>query len=288
MNVRLARVVGLAAAIVLGGATLAHAAFTSGVAVSQTISTLSVGAPTGFTGTPSGLTVNLAFTAGSGSTATQLGALANGTSSACPAAGYTVLSASATSPYTDARSTPQGTYECYQVVATHGSWTSATAPTVPVQLGVVARSVVIANGGTAGQITPGDTIQVTFNQPISTASGPAATDTVCASTTGGGEIVLGSTGAGGVCNTGQYTLGTLTGLTVSRRGRWSATWAWSAGNTVLTVTLNTQTSGRVPTVTGATATFTPATSLLSATGGDAVCASNTGGGNCLPTAANGF
>ncbi len=285
---RLRRVVALAAAIVLGGATLAHASFSSGGTASQTISTLSVGAPTAFTGTPSGHNVSLGWTVGSGATATQLGALANGTSSTCPATGYTTLSASATPPYTDARFTPQGTYECYQAVSTHGAWSSSTNPAVAVQLGVVASSVAIKNGGVAGQINVGDSIQVTFNQPISTASGPVSTNTVCVTTTGTDTIVLGSTGAGTACSTAQHTLGVLTGLTISKKARWTATWTWSAGNTVLTVQLTALSAGATPTVTGTTVTFTPATTLLSATGGFAVCAVNTGGGNCLPVATGGF
>ena len=72
--------------------------------------------------------------------------------------------------YTDTgRFTPQGTYFCYKATTTYGTWSSQTAnPTAAGQLGVVAQSVAITNGGTAGTIDTGDKIVVTVPsvQPV--------------------------------------------------------------------------------------------------------------------------
>jgi hypothetical protein len=275
-------------ALVFGG--VARAAFTRAATVSQSLSSLSVGAASALTGASSGHNVILNWTAGSGTTAYAVNGIANGTSSTCPATGYSNLSNPTATTLTDARYTPQGTYECYQVVSAHGSWSSQSGnPTVAVQLGVVASSVTIANGGTAGTLDAGDVITVTFNQPISTSTGPPAGDSIC-SKNGTDEIVLGSTGTGSSCSDSQDDLGILDGGTVGKKGRWNATWTWSAGNTVLTVNVGALTSGQDTTVTGAQ-TFNPdptSTDLLSATGSFNTCSSNTGGGNCLPVAGGSF
>lgn len=288
---RPALLLGLLLGFTLGGATAARAAFSSSATAAQSISSLALTAPTGLAGTPSGHDVSLAWTPGSGGTATAISALSNGTSSTCPGAGYTALGSTAGASYTDAgRYLAQGTWECYQAVNTHGTWWSQSGnPVVAVQIGVVATSVALADGGTAGRLDPGDTVVVSFNQPMTTASGPPATDNVCASKAAG-TVVLGSTGAGGTCTTTQAGLGTLTGLTVSRNGRFKATWTWNAAGTVLTVTIGARTAGNTPTISGA-ATFTPsttATALVSASGGFHVCDSNAGGGNCLAAATGGF
>ena len=288
---RLALTLAVFATLALVFAGVARAAFTKTAAASQSLSSLSVGAASTLTGAASGYNVVLNWTAGSGATAYAVNGIANGTSSSCPATGYANISNPSATTLTDARSTPQGVYECYQVVSTHGSWSSQSGnPTVAVQLGVVAKSVTIANGGTAGRVDQGDVITVTFNQAITTSTGPAATDTICTNT--GGQVVLGSTGAGAAsCSTAQADLGVLSGFTVNRISRFNATWTWSAGNTVLTVTVGSLNAGNANTTATGTSTFTPnttATSLLSATGSFHTCSSNTGGGNCLPVATGSF
>jgi hypothetical protein len=287
---RLPLVLGLIAGATLGSAGVAQATFKSAPTASESFSTRSLIAPTGLTAAPSGHNVVLGWTAGSGGSGYAVSGVANGTSSSCTSATFSALSTTATTAYTDSgRSTPQGTYYCYKVATTYGTWSSqASNPTAAAQLGVVASSVAITNGGTSGRIDSGDRIVVTFNQPITTTTGPPAGDNICTSTTG--SIALGSTGTGTTCTLTGLDLGTLSGLTVGVNSRFAATWAWSAGNTVLTITVGARSAGSNTSVTG-TATLNPTTTagkLLSATGSFQTCSTNTGGGNCLPTATGSF
>jgi hypothetical protein len=282
--------VGLVVGILLGSAGVAHAAFTASRVATQSVSTRSLTAPTGLTATQSGHNVTLSWTAGSGGSGYTVYAVNNGTSDSCAAATFTALTTTASTSLTDTgRYTPQGTYECYKVATTYGSWSSqASNPFDSAQLGVVAARVVLANGATAGKLDAGDTIVVTFNQAITTSTGPSGSDNVC--TTAGGTIALGSTGSGGSCSLTGLNLGTLTGLSVGASSRFAATWTWSGANTVLTVTIGTRTAGSTTSVSG-TATFDPtssSTKLTSATGGFHTCDTNSGGGSCLPTASGSF
>ncbi len=290
---RLPLVLGIVAGVVLGGATVAQATFTRGVAASQSVSTRSLVAPTALTATPSGHNVVLGWTAGSGGSGYAVSGVNNGTSSSCAAATFSAVGTSATTAYTDTgRFSPQGTYFCYKAATTYGTWSSQTAnPTAAAQLGVVAQSVVITNGGTAGTIDPGDKIVVTFNQAITTTTGPPAGDNVCTKN-GTDQIVLGSTGTGTSCSVtaAQVDFGILSGMTVGQNSRYAATWVWGAANTVLTITIGARSAGPGTTTTG-TAAFNPSTTttdLLSATGSFHACDTNTGGGNCLPTATGTF
>jgi hypothetical protein len=280
------------ALVLLAGTATAIAAFTKTASAAQTVSSRNLGAPTGLTGTPSGHNVNLSWTAGTNGNGYAIAAAANGTSSNCTAASFSALTTTAGTSITDTgRFTPQGTFECYRVTTTYGTWSSQTGnPTVAVRLGVVAQAVAVANGGTAGRFDQGDTIVITFNQAITTASGPVAANNVCTNT--GGTVMLGVTGTGGTCSTATATtIGTLTSLTINRAARYDATYAWSAGNTVLTVTIGSRSAGaQDPTISG-TAVYTPtttATGLLSATGSFHTCSSNSGGGNCTPSATGSF
>ena len=104
--------------------------------------------------------------------------------------------------------------------------------------------------------------------------------------------MVGVTGTGTTCSTASATtVGTLTSLTINRAARYNTTFAWSAGNTVLTVTIGSRSAGaQDPTVSG-TAVHTPtttATGLLSATGSFHTCSTNSGGGNCTPAATGSF
>jgi hypothetical protein len=249
-------------------------------------------APSVLTATPSGHDVNLSWTAGTNGSGYSVLGVANGNSSNCTGASFASVGSAAGTSYSDTgRYTPQGTYFCYQVKTTYAGWTSVSSnPTAAAQLGVVASSVVAANGGTSGKLDPGDTITVTFNQPISTATGPSGTNSVCA--IAGATIVLGSTTTSGVCAASEIVnLGKLTGGTSSANARFAATYAWSNANKKLTVTVGARSSGVAnPSVSGtwALTPTTTASKLLSATGSFQTCNTNTGGGNCLPTLSGGF
>jgi hypothetical protein len=280
------------AVVLLAGTATAIAAFTTASSASQTVSSRNLGAATGLTGAASGHDVNLSWTAGANGSGYAIAAAANGTSSNCTAASFAALTTTAGTSITDTgRFTPQGTFECYRVTTTYGTWSSQTGnPTVAVRLGVVAQSVAVANGGTAGLFDQGDTVMITFNQAITTASGPVVSNNVCTNT--GGTVMLGVTGSGTTCSTGSATtIGTLTSVTINRAARYNATYAWSAGNTVLAVTIGARSAGtQDPTISG-TAVYTPtttATGLLSTTGSFHACSSNAGGGNCTPSATGSF
>jgi hypothetical protein len=282
----------VACATLLTGAATALAAFSKTASASQTISSGNLGAPSGLTGAASGHDVNLSWTAGTNGSGYAIAAAANGTSPNCSAATFSALTTTAGTSVTDTgRFSPQGTFECYRVTTTYGTWSSqAGNPTVAVQIGVVAQSVAITDGGTAGRLDAGDTIAITYNQAISTASGPVAGNNVCTNT--GGTIMVGVTGTGTTCSTAAATtVGTLTGLAINRAARYNSTFAWSAGNTVLTVTIGARSAGaQDPTISG-TAVYTPtttATGLLSATGSFHTCSTNAGGGNCTPSATGTF
>jgi hypothetical protein len=292
MTVRKRTVLAAACAAVLAGSATAYAAFTDPATASQTISSRNLGPASGLTGAASGHNVNLSWTAGTNGSGYAVAAVANGTSSNCTAATFSALTTTAGTSVTDTgRFSPQGTFECYRVTTTYGTWSSQTGnPTVAVRIGVVAQSVVITNGGTAGRLDAGDKIVITYNQAISTASGPVAANNVCTNT--GGTVMVGVTGTGTTCSTGSATtVGTLTSLTINRAARYNTTFAWSAGNTVLTVTIGSRSAGaQDPTVSG-TAVHTPtttATGLLSQTGSFHTCSTNSGGGNCTPSATGTF
>jgi hypothetical protein len=281
-----------ACAMLLAGSATALAALSKTASASQSISSRNLAAPSGLTGAASGHDVALSWTAGTNGTGYAVAAVANGTSSNCTAVTFSALSTTAGTTATDTgRFSPQGTFECYRVTTTYGTWSSQTGnPTVAVRIGVVGESVSLANGGTAGRLDAGDRIAITFNQAITTASGPVAGNNVCANTDG--TIMVGATDTGTTCSTGSATtVGTLTGLTISRVARYNATFAWSAGNTVLTVTIGSRSAGSQDPTTSGTAVYTPtatATGLLSQTGAFHTCSTNSGGGNCTPSATGAF
>jgi hypothetical protein len=286
--------VALSSALVLSMAVAnaALAAFTrSAATVAQAVSSRNLVAPASITATASGHNVSVAWPAGSNGSGYQLLAAANGTSSTCPGTGLSLLTSTTLLAHTDSgRFAPQGAYECYQVRTTYGTWSSITGnPTAAAQLGFVASSVAVVKGGMAGRIDTGDQIVVTYNQPVNTASGPAATENVCASSASD-LIVIGSTGTGANCTASPVSLGTITGETVSKDIRFATTWSWNAAKTVLTITLGATTAGNNSKVSG-TGTFNPtttATSMLSATGAFHNCDTNAGGGNCLPLVGGAF
>jgi hypothetical protein len=269
-------------ALLSGRATNAAAGF----------STTALYAPGSLTATASGHDVLLSWPSGTNGSSYTVTGKANGTSSTCTSTSLSAVGVSATTTLTDTgRYTPQGTWFCHQVATTYSGWTSVQAnPLVATQLGVVASSVQLVNGSTAGSLVTGDFIVVTFNQAITVASGPSGTNSVCTTSASGtaGVIVIGATASTGSCVAGEATnLGTLTGIASNRNNRYAATYTWSNSNKTLTVTVGSRTVGSGnPTITG-TATLAPtttATKLLSATGSFHACDTNTGGGSCLPTA----
>jgi hypothetical protein len=281
-----------ACAALLAGSATALAAFSMTASAAQAISSRNLGAASALTGAASGHDVNLSWTAGANGSGYAVAAVANGTSSNCSAVTFSALTTTAGTSVTDTgRFSPQGTFECYRVTTIYGTWSSQTGnPTLAVRIGVVAQSVALTNGGTAGRLDAGDTIAITFNQAISTGSGPVAGNNLCTNT--GGTIMVGVTGAGTTCSTASATtVGTLTALTINRAARYNTTFAWSAGNTVLTVTIGARSAGaQDPTISG-TAIYTPtttATGLLSQTGSFHTCSTNTGGGSCTPSATGSF
>ena len=248
--------------------------------------------PSGLTASPTGHDVGLTWSSGTNGNGYAVLGAANGSSSNCSSASFASIGSASATSYTDTgRYTPQGTWFCYQVTTTYAAWTSVSGnPTVAGQLGVVATTVAVANGGMAGRLDTGDTITVTFNQPISTATGPSGTNTICA--IAGATIVLGSTTTFGTCAAGEtVNLGSLTGGTSNTNARWNATYAWTNANTTLTVTIGSRTNGPANTTISGTWTFNPTTTasnLLSATGSFQTCNNNAGGGNCLPTISGSF
>jgi hypothetical protein len=248
-------------------------------------------APSSLTATPSGHDVNLGWNAGTNGSGYNILGVNNGASNNCSGASFSSISSTSGTSYADTgRYTPQGTWFCYQAQTAFASWTSVNSnPTAAAQLGVVATSVAAANGGTAGKLDSGDTITVTFNQPISTGTGPAASDTTCA--VNGNTILLATTTLAGACATSESVdLGKLSGGSSNKNARWNATYTWSNAGKTLTVTLGVLRSGNAPPISGIwtlNPTTTP-TKLLSTASSYHTCDSNTGGGFCLPTLTGSF
>lgn len=272
---------------------IANAAFNSAATASQTISSRNLVPPTGLTATPSGHDLNLSWTAGQNGSGYAISTVNNGTNSNCSAATFSALANTSTTSYADTgRYQPQGTYQCYMVTTTYGSWSSQTAnPTAAAQLGFVAKSIQAINGGVASALDPGDKITITYNQPVLTTTGPLSTNKVCTNAASSGNIIMLGDAITGCSATTAVAIGALSGGVSSKTSAYSATYAWSAGNTVLTITVGARTSGTGnPTVTGAL-TFNPTTTttnMLSSTGSFHNCDANTSGGNCLPTVTGSF
>ncbi|HVF98332.1 MAG TPA: hypothetical protein VND68_00710, partial [Chloroflexia bacterium] len=254
--------------------------------------TTSLYAPTGLQASPSGRSGALSWAAGQNGNGYKVLGLGNGTSSACPAAtsaSYTAITTTTGLSYIDANrspaSVPQGTWYCYQVQTSYQSWSSVlNNPVAGVQVGVVATSAQLVNLS-ASKLDTGDQFIFTFNQAIDTSSGPVSGNSVCSN---GTTIWIGSTATSGGCAvTETVNVGKITGGTLVENTRWAATYAWSNGNTRLTVTLGARIAGnKAPVLSASTWTFTPTTTstkLLSAAGAFHICDSNTGGGSCTPT-----
>jgi hypothetical protein len=297
MSRRHPKLIGLGLLAAIAGsaaiATYAQAAFTAAGSASQTISSRNLVAPGSLTATPSGHDVALSWTAGSNGSGYQLLSAANGTSSNCTSASFAALTSTTGLTATDTgRYTPQGTYQCYQVKTTYNTWSSTTSnPTAAAQLGFVASSVAVTNGGTAGKLDAGDRIVVTYNQPVATATGPISTNKVCTNAASSGNIIMIGDAITSCNATTAVTVGAISTGTSTKTAAYSATWTWSAANTVLTVTIGTRTSGSADATITGSLTLSPTTTttnMLSATGSYHNCDTNTGSGNCLPTVSGSF
>jgi hypothetical protein len=274
-------------------ATLALAAFTSSSPASQAISSRGLTAPGSLTATPTGRDVALSWTSGTNGTGYAVLAGSNGIDSNCSTATVTSLTTTTALTYTDtSRYQPQGTYECYQVRTTYNTWTSqASNPTAAAQIGFVAQTVTATNGGTLGKLDTGDTIKITYNQPVNPATGPVAGNKICTNAASTGNIIMIGDAITGCNATTTVTTGTISGGTANKTAAYNITWAWTGTNTTLTITIGTRTSGSQDASITGTLTFNPTTTAantLSATGGYHNCDTNTGGGNCLPTITGSF
>lgn len=131
-----------------------------------------------------------------------------------------------------------------------------------------ATAIALTNGGsTAGRIQVGDTIAITFSE----AANPATLGT-CTAGNSGNDLALNDanpdtiTANGAALAFGSIALGSngyLSGADIAK----NSTCAWTAGNTVLTITLAGVTPGKTGTVAGgSTATYLPSATLTSAAG----------------------
>lgn len=293
MSPRTARTwrLGIAAALTVLATGIAPAAallMAQTTSASSVFATTAVYAPATLTATPVGHDVTLAWTTGRNGTGYLVSSGPSGTPDSCAGVTFTPLTTTAATAHTDTgRFAPTGTWYCYRVQTQLGSWTSVDAnPVAAVQLGFVVSSITLANGGFAGKLDVGDQITVRFNQPVSPGTGPAATDTICASPQG--FIVLAAVATNGACTTGEANrLGQLSGGTTSHNDRFAASYAWSPDARTLTITTTARVSGPNAEFTSGTWVLQPTTTagaLLSATGGFHVCDTNAGGASCLPTA----
>jgi hypothetical protein len=268
-----------ASGLVAGGSTLAS--FTS--ETENTTATFAggwVGPAKGLTVTPSGYNAQLTWSpATHGLDGQTLQAVDNGTSSSCPANGYTSLGAlgSATaSSTTDSstlvdspRSGVNGHYVCYQLVSTRSgtNWT-ATASFPATVLGLVPTSVAYSGS----PIQNGTTITITYNQPVSLAS---ATAEVCIVSGGSPLVAIGTT-------TCTAAIGSFSGGTAANSNTCSTSTAALISTTQVQVTAGgcQNGTGHTATMGGGTTTFTAAgTDVTSATGGIAACTTSL----CKPT-----
>jgi hypothetical protein len=267
-----------------------HASFAGDVRNGgNTFALTSLYAPGTLTTAPAGHAVDLTWTAGQNGDGYRIlsapapDPLVND----CAAASFTELITQTGTSYTHALGSPEGTWHCYQVQTSYASWTSVEGnPVAGARLGFVASVVAFANGGNANRLDTGDSFTVTFNQPVDTATGPQAGNSICWESD---RIVLGSTQTGD-CTPGDTSprLGVVTGGTISRNHRYAATWVWSNGNRTLTATLGARISGNGNSSNSGSWTFRPTTNaalLESATGGFHVCDANANGSNCLPPVA---
>lgn len=244
-----------------------------------------VGPATGLgTPLPSGYGASLAWTPGTHGPVTgqTLYAAPGGTGATASCGTYaldaTMASAATASYTTTGSSANNGAWRCYRLVSTSATAWTATATFTAIRVGLYPSSVAITNGGTSGTLDSGDKIAITFNQNIGS---PTATN-LCsvAGASGTGVILIGDTTCAGASD--SFTVGKLTGLTISGTGAQSRTISLAVSGAVLTVTVGQ--NGR--TVSG-TGTFTASSSVTSSVGAAAACTSASAP-TCVVSATGGF
>ncbi len=277
----------LATVAVVGSARGTFAVFTADTRNGgNTFALTSLYAPGSLTATPAGAAVDVAWTAGqNGNGYTVLSAPApNPLVNDCTGVSYSAITTVTGTSYTHAASTPPGTWRCYSVQTSYHSWTSVeNNPVAGARVGFVASMASFSNTGNP-RMDDGDTITITFNQPVDAATGPLTGNSICWQND---RIVLGSTQTGSCAATDTSPrLGFLTGGTIDRNMRLAATWSWSGDGRTLTIAVGARLSGTGNYSTQGTWTFTPTSNaafVKSSTGGIHVCDTNAGGGNCTPT-----
>jgi hypothetical protein len=235
------------------------------------------------TPTPSGYDALLAWTPGTHGPVTgqQVWAIDNGTSSTCPSSGFTLaatMASASTNTYTVSNNSGvNGHWLCYQLMSTSASSWTATVNFSAAQLGLVAKTVVITNSGTANKLTSGDKITITFNQNVLASSVPAST-AVCTGVVAT-QIYVGDTTCSNTSDT--ITIGVINGISVSG-GKQKLTSTASVSGAVVTITIgqNGQTTSAAPT------SFVPASTILSAATTDQATACVAA--NCQPVPTGGF
>jgi len=191
----------------------------------------------------------VAFSASSGAIAPTSGAMTNGalTRSVTITSGY-----SASETITVTGGTPSRTGTSAAFILNHFR----------------ATAIALANGGsTSGRMQTGDTIAITFSEAANT-----ATLGTCGVGTSGNDIAANDANPDSISATGAalafgtVALGDNGYLTAADTAK-NSTCAWTAGNTVLTITLAGVTPGKTGTVAGgSTATYLPNAALTSAVG----------------------
>lgn len=274
--------IALAALVVAGVAVAARIGFTAETQAGATFAGGWIGPATSLAApAPSGYDANLSWTPGTHGPVTgqQVWALDNGTSSTCPASGFTAaatMASASTSTYTVSNnSSVSGHWLCYQLLSTSASSWTATANFPAAQLGLVAKSVAITSGGSAGKPSNGDKIVITFNQNVDPLSVPTILS-VCEGAAAG-KIFIGDS----TCISGSdpYTIGVISGLSGSSKVI-SATAA--VVGAAVTVTITQSGSSVSGTLTG----FLPASTILSAATTDLATACVAA--NCQPVPTGGF
>jgi hypothetical protein len=286
-------VLGLVVGLVSSQARGVSATVSASTANVSTLTATSLYSPTAPLGAPLGRTVSLSWTSSSpqnGNGYVVSGVNIGNGAAACPTAStsYAFVGGVAAASFSDA--TPlaggtQGTYACYLVRSGYDTsapstwtvdpvWASSDAlPTAKTAIGFFPNTLALANGGTAGRIDAGDTVVITFDQAVDTASVPAIT-LICASVTTS-TIYLGITGGVATCPTAA-TVGLLTGMTLSNPlnadGRYAASGLWSNGNATLTITVGALSAGwRTVRIAAGTESFRAASTMTSATGAVSIC-----------------
>ena len=165
--------------------------------------------------------------------------------------------------------TVTGSYKTNQTVTATGGTPSQTGTSAAFTLNHFhATAIALNNTTTAGRVVNGDTMVFTFSEAANTAS----IGTCSGATNSANDISFNNvnpdtvtmTGAGGRVKLGTIALGNNGYMTATDIAN-NSTCAWSAGNTVLTITIAGIANGNTATVAAAsTATWTPDATLTSA------------------------